>query len=395
VPGDARAILMYAQAFCPVSETFVHRIGRGIAEHHQVSVLTHRRMNADEFPDAGMRVVVRPEKAHGRFSRALSGAWNGLRAGVPSAQVLSQAEFDRAIAETRPDAVLAQFGTCGFRILPAARRRGIPVVTMFHGCDLGSWLSFPHYRTCLDALFRGGSAFIVATDFMRAKAAGLGCPSALIHKIPYPIPPLPLAATRAGPDRFTFLHVGRLHEQKGILFTIRAFAKVREKTSRAELVIVGDGPQRSEAVALTEALGLASCVHFRGAIPFSRVREQLAAAHAYVIHSVTTADGDTEGFGVSLAEASMTGLPIVATAHNGFPDVVLEGKTGFLVAEGNVEEMALAMTRLCDDPGLCLRMGAAGRAHVEENFSPARVASLYRELFSAVVGRHPEDRVAS
>jgi colanic acid/amylovoran biosynthesis glycosyltransferase len=257
---------------------------------------------------------------------------------------------------------------------------------MFHGCDLGSWLHFPGYRKCLKTLFERGTAFVVATSFMREKALALGCPANKIHKIALPIPPLHEEhSTRGLKDSVRFLHVGRLHEQKGILYTIEAFAAVSTVAPGSELVIVGDGPQRAQAEALVEALGLGQRVRFRGALPFSEVRREMAAADVYVIHSVTTSAGDTEGFGVSLAEASDARLPVVATRHNGFPDVVLDGATGILVPERDVAAMAEAMSRLAFDASLRERLGGAGRDHVRGSFSPPRIMKEYQSLFLGLI----------
>jgi colanic acid/amylovoran biosynthesis glycosyltransferase len=378
-PAPAKSVLVYSEAFCPISETFVYRIARALAPY-AVSVVTHARQNASEFPDDGLDIRVRPLRRRAAPVRALAAAWNNARWRIPAAHVLTRRDVGEG---RRPDLIFAQFATCGYRSIPAARELSVPHVTMFHGCDLGSWLRFRRYRQCLDTLFAEGTAFIVATEFMRERAIGLGCPRERLHKIPYPIPDLGAVdgEARSADGSFRFLHVGRLHEQKGILYSIRAFAAVHAKAPRTEFVIVGDGPERAAAEDLVRELGLEDSVSFRGAVPFSRVGEELRLAHAYVIHSVTTADGDTEGFGVSLAEASQTQLPIVATRHNGFPDVVLDGTTGYLVPERDVDAMAACMLRLAEDRELCGSLGAAGRRHVQSSFDSLHVGAKFQALF--------------
>jgi glycosyltransferase involved in cell wall biosynthesis len=74
-------------------------------------------------------------------------------------------------------------------------------------------------------------------------------------------------------------------------------------------------------------------------------------------------DGDSEGSPVAVMEAQLSGLPVVATLHGGIPEVVVEGVTGFLVEEGDIEGMAAAIGRLAVEPALAGRMGAAARSH--------------------------------
>ncbi|MGB8061719.1 MAG: glycosyltransferase [Candidatus Sulfotelmatobacter sp.] len=385
-------LLLYSETFCAVSETFVYRMATGI-HSHQVTVLTHERVNETEFPDANLKIVVWPRESAGRVGRAFATLKNWLRWGLPTSELFK----DRGIVSNgrieAPEIMLASFATCGVRLLPWAMSLKVPLATYLHGCDIGSWLKFRGYPKCLETLFSRGSAFIVATEFMRQRAIALGCPPEKIHKIPYSIPLLPAVPDRPGPKesggRFRFLHVGRLHEQKGILFTIRAFAEVCKSYPAAELAIVGDGPQRQEAERLAQSLGLTGKIEFKGALPFTQVLPEFAKADTYVIHSISTADGDTEGFGVSLAEASMTELPIVATRHNGFPEVVLDGKTGFLVEERDVRGMADAMLKLASEPDLRARMGAAGRVHVRNSFAPEKVMGEYTELFSSLMAESP------
>ena len=103
----------------------------------------------------------------------------------------------------------------------------------------------------------------------------------------------------------------------------------------------------------------------------------LSRAAIFVQHSVTDARGKIEGFPVAIAEAMVTGLPIVSTRHSGIPEHVRDGVSGWLVAEGDVAGMAAAMARLLADRGEAARLGLAGRAWALEHLSrPAGYARL-------------------
>jgi colanic acid/amylovoran biosynthesis glycosyltransferase len=80
----------------------------------------------------------------------------------------------------------------------------------------------------------------------------------------------------------------------------------------------------------------------------------------------------------AILEASASGLPVVATRHAGIPEVVVDGETGFLVEERDVEGMARQMTRLVLEPGLVAELGRAGRRRMQESFSiDSRIARLW------------------
>jgi colanic acid/amylovoran biosynthesis glycosyltransferase len=101
-----------------------------------------------------------------------------------------------------------------------------------------------------------------------------------------------------------------------------------------------------------------------------------------VQHSVVASDGNSEGMPNSILEASASGLPVVATRHAGIPEVVLDGETGFLVEERDVEGMARQMARLVMEPALAEELGRAGRKRMQESFSiDSRIARLW-----AIVG---------
>jgi glycosyltransferase involved in cell wall biosynthesis len=106
------------------------------------------------------------------------------------------------------------------------------------------------------------------------------------------------------------------------------------------------------------------------------VQAQMAEALAFVQHSVTAPNGDMEGTPVAVLEAGAAGLPVIATRHAGIPDVVIEGETGLLVDEHDVEGMAAMMIRLAEMPETAMEMGSAARKRVREHFSMEQHISL-------------------
>jgi len=117
------------------------------------------------------------------------------------------------------------------------------------------------------------------------------------------------------------------------------------------------------------ALGMEGAVALQGTRPHADVAAAMRGARAFVQHSVRAGDGDCEGSPVAVAEAGAAGLPAVATRHAGIPETVLDGVTGLLVEERDVDGMADRMIELARDPALAARLGRAARERICSEFS--------------------------
>ena len=112
-------------------------------------------------------------------------------------------------------------------------------------------------------------------------------------------------------------------------------------------------------------------------------------ARAFVQHSVTAADGDSEGTPVAILEAGAAGLPVVSTRHAGIPEVVVEGKTGLLVDEGRTDEMAQHMLTLANDPGLADELGRNAALHVRRHYTMTRSINRLAHVLEAAASGAP------
>jgi len=107
-------------------------------------------------------------------------------------------------------------------------------------------------------------------------------------------------------------------------------------------------------------------------------------AHVFLLPSVTAADGDMEGVPVVLMEALATGMPAVASNHSGISEVIIDGQTGFLVPERDVDALAEHVQYVLDNPQLWPGTGRRGRNLVEEQYDISKLnrklESIYRQL---------------
>ena len=123
---------------------------------------------------------------------------------------------------------------------------------------------------------------------------------------------------------------------------------------------------------LVDKLNLNNKVIFKGLVNSNNVKLALQSSDIFLQHSITALNGDQEGFGVSIAEASATGLPVICSNATGIRDQVVDGKTGFLVPEKDVKSMAEKMLLLANDYDLRKRMGTTGRNRMIDHYDTTK-----------------------
>ena len=184
--------------------------------------------------------------------------------------------------------------------------------------------------------------------------------------------------------------VGRMHGIKNQTLLARAFVQALQFNpalrNRLRLVMVGDGPLRMECQAILASAGVSDCTWLPG--ERSDVPELMRGFDGFVLPSLN------EGVSNSILEAMATGLPVIATAVGGNPELVADGKTGLLVASNQPEALARALCRLAQQPEEAARMGAAGRVTVEQQFSLQAMVGAYQGLYDLALGRAPNSGVA-
>lgn len=170
--------------------------------------------------------------------------------------------------------------------------------------------------------------------------------------------------------------VGHLRDAKAHEVLIDAVAIVRQRHPRLRLLIVGEGERRAVLTAHVRAAGLCENVRLLG--ERHDVADLLGAFDVYAMSSLW------EGVGRAMTEAMYRGLPVVATAVNGVPELVVHGETGLTVPVRDPRALAAAIERLVDDPALAKRLGGAARRRVEERMSGtamvAAIETLYQEI---------------
>lgn len=272
--------------------------------------------------------------------------------------------------------LLAEFGMTGVWLTAAASRADCRLFVHFHGYDATKEPRRPGVAAQYRALFAQADGLFAPSHFIGAKLQELGCPLAKITISPCGVDSAAFEPGQPEPGRL--IAVGRFVEKKSPMSTLRALQLALPRVPGLHLDMVGDGPLLAECQAFAQTARLNHAVTFHGAVPHETVRDLTRRAMISVQHSVTAASGDVEGLPVSILEAMSSGLPVIATRHSGIPEAVEHGVQGLLVAEHDIDGMAQAIVTLASDPGLCARMGLAGRQRVAEAFTADHTVRILR-----------------
>ena len=177
--------------------------------------------------------------------------------------------------------------------------------------------------------------------------------------------------------------VGRMQTVKDPVMLAHAFAQALilapQLRSRLRLVMVGEGPLRAQAQAVLNAAGLGALAWLPG--ERSDVQDVLRGLHAFALPSLA------EGVSNTILEAMASSLPVVATAVGGNADLVLQGKTGYIVPAAHPQAMALRLVELASSPERALKLGQAGRQRVQAAFSLSAMVSAYQALYDQQLHR--------
>jgi colanic acid/amylovoran biosynthesis glycosyltransferase len=264
--------------------------------------------------------------------------------------------------------VLAEYGTTGAKILAFCKAINMPIVTIFHGYDASRIKILEQNKEDYLNLFEYSQKIIAVSAQIRSTLIGLGCPSdKIIHT---PCAPhddfFRIEPTFAEPQ--SFVAIGRFTDKKAPYYTILAFKKVLETYPDAKLYFAGTGELWNTCLNLITFYKLDKNVSLLGAIPPAVYVKLLNKVGGFVQHSITAEDGDMEGTPVAILEAIAAGIPVIATKHAGITDVVMDGITGFLVNEHDVDDMASKMCGVIADPLKARKMAAKGRKFAYDNF---------------------------
>jgi glycosyltransferase involved in cell wall biosynthesis len=268
--------------------------------------------------------------------------------------------------------------------LRAARLAGIPVVAIAHGWTRATW------KVRLNELFdrwimRRFDAVVGVSHAQSIKLVLAGIAPDKILTIPNAIALDRFASTVAGSreqlaslfstePQFIVAAAGRLSPEKGFDVFIATAARIARQEQDVGFVIFGEGPLRGKLANLIERSSLEDRLVLAGF--HANLSAVLPAADVFVISSFT------EGLPVVLLEALLAGVPVVATAVGGIPEVIDNNTDGFLVPPRNVEQLELRIMELLKNQSLREQMKIAGPRKIAAEYNTRLQADRYSTLFA-------------
>ncbi len=276
--------------------------------------------------------------------------------------------FSRSLKKRHIDVVLAEYGTTSAEIVDSCKYAGIPLIAHFHGRDCSCNEVISKYKIKYNKLFHYATFVVAVSHYMEKSLLQLGCDK---EKIIYaPCTPDPCFSNlNIEFNNQTLLFVGRFTDKKSPYSLVLSFKKIAGKFPFAQMIMAGDGPLLNSTRNLAKILGLETQIKFPGKITPLEMQKLITKSRAYVQHSITADDGDTEGTPVSIMEASAAGLPVISTLHAGIPDVIIDGQSGLLSQELDIDTMAQNMERLLGDKEYAIKLGQKGKDFMAKHYS--------------------------
>jgi phosphatidylinositol alpha-1,6-mannosyltransferase len=263
-------------------------------------------------------------------------------------------------------------------LAPPLRRAGaVRVVASTHGHETG-WALTPGGRQVLRRIGDGCDVVTYISEYTRSRLSGAFGVRPAFRQLS---PGVDVETFRPGldgaevrrrhglSDRRVILCVSRLVPRKGQDRLVDALPVIRRRIPDTALLFVGSGPYESALRRRARERGVEADVRFAGGVPLGELPSHYAAGDVFAMPCRTRRGGwDVEGLGIVYLEASASGLPVIAGRSGGAPEAVLDGRTGFVVDGRDVAALAERLIALLADDALRTRLGAAGRAWVEQNW---------------------------
>jgi len=285
-------------------------------------------------------------------------------------------EKDRKLALTKKfiqqhqvEVILGEYLDVSLPWLPLAQSLGIPFYAHAHGYDVSVRLQDQYWREIYQELSQA-TGIITMNHISRERLIELGIPAEKIHVITYGINVPSQPCQRQPKEVVKCVAVGRMVGKKAPILTLDAFRRACEYYPNLHLDYVGTGALLSAVRQYIAAFNLSDKVTLHQGQPNTVVHQLMQEADIFLQHSMTDFDtGDEEGLPVAILEAMGYALPIISTKHAGIPEAVEDGKTGFLVHEGDSTEMAERIIDLAKDRENRIQFGYSGWEKAKEQFS--------------------------
>jgi colanic acid/amylovoran biosynthesis glycosyltransferase len=366
------------------TETWLYEQVKRLARPFESHIVCTTSGNLDQFPWPHIHTTAGNRLVRKIFNRL------GIRRGV--------GEVSQLASGVGASLIHSHFGNIGWWDAPAARAARLRHVVTFYGHDVVFIpQQFPKWRERYREMFDTVDRVLCEGPHMARCVQELGCPreKLRVHHLGVAVDKIEFRQRTWTPgEPLGVLLAATFHEKKGIPFAIRALGELNRKVP-VRITLIGDENKnsgiRSDKANILQAIEqckLMPVTRMLGFQPHEVLLREAYANHVYIAPSITASNGDTEGGApVSLIEMMATGMPVVASRHCDIPNIVIDGQTGLLANERDVDGLVRCLTWLTAHPDEWTKLTLAGRQRIESEFDSRvqgqRLAAIYQEAMAA------------
>ena len=298
----------------------------------------------------------------------------------------------RYLRKNPVDLVHSHFAHVGCQYSALAKELKLPHVVSFYGLDY-EYIPFkqPKYQILYKQLFQEADRFICEGRHGAATLKRLGCPAEKIKvvRLGVAVDEVPFFHRKKVPGRLNLIQIASMKKKKGHIYTVKAFSKALLTCPNMTLTLVGNGDQQliEEIESVIHLDNIKKKVHSSGNIDFNELHSFLKNYDVFIHPSCYTDDRNSEGGApIVILDAQATGLPVISTEHCDIVDEVIHNRTGLLVKEKQIEDLAESIKYF-------YHMGQEeydtfsrnARQHVQENYNIKKNASDLQKIYSDLI----------
>ena len=302
---------------------------------------------------------------------------------IAAFKILGYFIFLRRICEKNKVNILhAHFGYHGRKMIGLQQALKIPLVCSFYGDDAFAQAYTKGYAN----LFKNADAILVLGPYMKSALINLGCAEAKIniHHLGIDVEKLRFEERKVKDRSVRFLIASSFLKKKGVDLAIQALSTFKDRY-KFSLDIIGDGPLKGEVLAEIEKGGIQDQVKLHGYQPYDYFINLTYQCDVFIQASRTTEENRKEGTPMAIVDAMATGMAVVSTRHSDIPEIVLDGSTGYIAEENNLESLRFCIQKIFDNPQEILELGKKGRERVEKEFNVKIQTEKLEELYTELI----------
>ena len=365
-------IAIFLSNYLNISETFIYQRIINFKEFEPI-VLCYGTSNLDLFPYSRIYTFGSKNAFLENFQRFIFVNFKFSK------------YFEEVLKSNNIKLLQVHFAPRAMEILWLSRKLKIPQVNFFHGTDLDLYIKNRRHSKKLINLINSTKASIVSCESIKRSLVDIGCSKAMIivnyagidlEKFSFSI-----KKPKAEGEEIKLLMVGRLIWKKGFEYGIESFQLAKRTYPNLSLRIVGDGPLKNALASQSKRFRLTNSISFLGSLSPEKVQEEMKEADILLAPSIE------EGIPNVIKEALACGIPVISTYAGGIPEIIDDGKNGFLVRKRDADQLAEKIKHLIKNRQIWPEFAKAGRKKVEAKFDVKKQMIELEFLYKDILGK--------